>query len=228
MADDDDDMLFSSALPVEAFGVYSGETELELEGLVPAAAVRLTQDFDVQQSSLLWNAAVGLAQRWHEQHSALPAVGGLRVLELGAGLGLNSICLAAQGATVVATEVEPALSALRRSVARNCACWEGRGVVIVEELRWDGEEEWPASVAGGGPFDVVVGADLLYSRALRPPLLSTLRRVPMRHETAVVLAYEARGDEARSCLGVGGTRGCETQCTLVGGHAVIQRVCCCR
>ena len=31
MADDDDDMLFSSALPVEAFGAYSGETELELE-----------------------------------------------------------------------------------------------------------------------------------------------------------------------------------------------------
>ena len=187
-----DDYLFSPhALPVEAFGVFSGEAELLIEDVAPLD-VHITQTFG-EQSTLLWSSSVVLAQQWWRGGSSLPEVSGRRVLELGAGLGLNAVGLAAKGALVVATEVEPALSALRQSVARNRQCWAkagGTAAVEVCELRW-GE-------TGGEPFheafDVVVGTDLLYSRELRAPLLRTLQRV-VGPRTTVVLALEARGDE---------------------------------
>ena len=184
-----DDYLFFPP-PVEAFGVFSGETELVIEDVTPVD-VHLTQTFD-EQSTLLWSSSVVLARRWRGGGS-LPEVAGRRVLELGAGLGLNAMGLAAKGALVVATEVEPALSALRRSVARNRACWAkagGRAALEVCELRWGETEGEPLNEA----FDVVVGADLLYSRELRAPLLRTLQRV-VGPCTTVVLALEVRGDE---------------------------------
>ena len=185
-----DDDLFPSP-PVEAFGVFSGEAELLIEDVTPID-VHLTQTFG-GQSTLLWSSSVVLARQWWRGGGSLPEVAGRRVLELGAGLGLNAIGLAAKGALVVATEVEPALSALRRSVERNRACWAkagGRAAVEVCELRW-GETEGELF---NEAFDVVVGADLLYSRALRAPLLRTLQRA-VGPSTTVVLALEARGDE---------------------------------
>ena len=189
-----DDYLFSPhALPVEAFGVFSGEAELLIED-VAELDVHITQTFG-EQSTLLWSSSVVLAQQWWRGGGSLPEVAGRRVLELGAGLGLNAVGLAAKGALVVATEVEPALSALRRSVARNRACWAkagGSAAVEVRKLRW-GETEGLTEPFDEA-FDVVVGTDLLYSRELRAPLLRTLHRV-VGPRTTVVLALEARGDE---------------------------------
>ena len=189
-----DDYLFSPhALPVEAFGVFSGEAELLIED-VADLDVHITQTFG-EQSTLLWSSSVVLAQQWWRGGGSLPEVAGRRVLELGAGLGLNAVGLAAKGALVVATEVEPALSALRRSVARNRACWAkagGSAAVEVRKLRW-GETEGLTEPFDEA-FDVVVGTDLLYSRELRAPLLRTLHRV-VGPRTTVVLALEARGDE---------------------------------
>ena len=95
------------------------------------------------------------------------------MLELGAGLGLNAVGLAARGAAVVATEVEPALSAFRRSMARNRACWAKDGGSAAVEVS-----------SSSAP-------DLLYSRELRAPLLRMLHRVVAR----APLSLEARGDE---------------------------------
>jgi Predicted methyltransferase len=157
--------------------------------------VHIVQTFG-EESALLWRSAVVLAQQWplllssdgRSDGSALLA-DGQRVLELGAGLGLNAICLAARGASVVATEIEPALTALRESLARNRTCWEaGGGAISAVELRW-GE---PVQLSQR--FDCVVCADVIYSRPLRPLLLQTLRR-HVTEGTNLVLAFEVRGDE---------------------------------
>ena len=61
----------------------------------------------------LWPAARALA-------SALPEVAGLRVVELGCGLGVPSLVAAARGAEVTATDwAADAIELLRENAARN-------------------------------------------------------------------------------------------------------------
>ena len=70
----------------------------------------------------LWPAATALAE-------ALPDVGGLRVVELGCGLGVPSLVAAARGADVTATDwAEDAIELLRANAAQN-------GLGLVAEVR---------------------------------------------------------------------------------------------
>jgi len=217
--DDEPDMLFSDALPAEVVGAYSGATEVVVESVAPTD-VCIRQTFDAGgESTLLWSSAVVLAQRWAcNEDDSLPVVGrGSRVLELGAGLGLNAIGLAAMGAAVTATEIEPALTALRESVERNRACWEATGSVESIELRW-GEEPL---ISNGGPFDAVICADCIYSRPLRPLLLQTLRQV-CTEGTAVVFACEARGDEEAFVAEVAHALGARADCVYGPDDRTVQ------
>ena len=80
-------------------------------------------------------------------------VRGLRVLELGCGLGLPSIAAALGGADVLATDWAPeALDVTRRNADRNG--------VRVETLLADWSH--PASLLERAPFDLVLCADVLY------------------------------------------------------------------
>jgi predicted nicotinamide N-methyase len=61
----------------------------------------------------LWPAAIALA-------AALPEVAGLRIVELGCGLGVPSLVAAARGAEVTATDwAADAVELLRENAARN-------------------------------------------------------------------------------------------------------------
>ena len=103
----------------------------------------------------LWPAARALA-------AALPDVHGLRVVELGCGLGLPSLVAAARGAIVTATDWSPdAIELLRDNAARN-------GLAIRAEVR-DWREPWAAR------FDLALAADVLYERRNVEPLLERLR-----------------------------------------------------
>ena len=103
----------------------------------------------------LWPAAHALA-------AALPPVAGLRVVELGCGLGLPSLVAAARGADVTATDWAPdAVELLRRNAAAN-------GLDLTAEVR-DWRLPWPAR------FDLVLAADVLYERRNVEPLLDALR-----------------------------------------------------
>ena len=75
------------------------------------------------------------------------------MVELGCGLGLPSLAAALGGADVLGTDwAEEAVELLRRNAERN-------GVELrAERVRWD-EPEWLLAEA---PFDLVLGADLLY------------------------------------------------------------------
>lgn len=78
---------------------------------------------------------------------------GLRVLELGCGLGLPALTAALRGADVLATDwADEAIELLRRNAELN-------GVFLrVARVRWSE----PEPLLRAAPWDLVLGADLLY------------------------------------------------------------------
>ena len=194
-ADDDDCVLFSDALTPEVFGAYSAEAEVSISDAAPTV-LRMRQQIECDngsQSVLLWQSAVALSRSWWEGRVGLPKAADVRVLELGAGLGLCSLTAAALGASdVVATEIEPALTALQKSIESNSESQHADRITVAD-LPW-GDDDRAASL-GTRAWDVVIGTDLVYGARLHAPLLATLRRVLTPGVSTLVLAYEERGGE---------------------------------
>jgi predicted nicotinamide N-methyase len=96
----------------------------------------------------LWPSGVALAR-----HVAALELDGRRVLELGCGLGLPSLAAALGGSHVLATDwADDAIELLNRNAERN-------GVsLLTARVRW-GE---PEPLLRAAPWDLVLGADLLY------------------------------------------------------------------
>lgn len=100
-----------------------------------------------------WPSGLALAHHLAEH----PPAAGARVLELGCGLALPSVVAARAGAKVLATDGAPdavvfaahvlALNEVEAEVA--CADWARDGEALVRR----------------GPFDLVLAADVLYTRA---------------------------------------------------------------
>jgi predicted nicotinamide N-methyase len=112
---------------------------------------------------VLWPSAVALARE-----VARLDVDGLRLLELGCGLGLPSIVAALRGAQVLATDWSPdAVEVAARNAERN------RAPLETALAAW-GEA---SAVVDGAPWDLVLGADLLYERRNVEQLLDLLPRL---------------------------------------------------
>jgi predicted nicotinamide N-methyase len=113
--------------------------------------------------SVLWRSGVALAR-------AVSASGpvGLRVVELGCGLGAPSLAAALGGAEVLATDGDPEALDL---VARNARL---NGVQVeTATVDWAAPDELVAR----GPFDLVLASDVLYERGSVARLLKLLPRL---------------------------------------------------
>ena len=115
----------------------------------------------------LWPSALMLARRLIRT-----ALRGAAVLELGCGLGLPSIAAALAGGRVLATDWSPeAVEFARRNAAAN-------GVDLdVLVAAWGHPEE----LVDRGPWDLVLGADLLYEERNADALLEVLPRLVAAH-----------------------------------------------
>ncbi len=134
------------------------EEVLEIAGLTirvvkPANADHLISEADyVQDERLpywadLWPSARVLAATLLREHGQ-----GKRLLEMGCGLGLDTIAAMHAGFTVTSTDYyEDALHVARANARRNL----GRE----PEIRMVNWREWPEDL---GTFDVVIAADVLY------------------------------------------------------------------
>ncbi|WP_068829458.1 class I SAM-dependent methyltransferase [Pseudomonas sp. BMS12] len=113
-------------------------------------------------------------------------VQGLRILELGCGLGLSSLVLQRLGADITASDYHPLAETF---LARNATLNE---LPPLSYQRCDWAEEYPQL----GLFDLIIGSDLLYEPD-HPELLASFID---RHSTAaaeVLIADPRRGNTAR-------------------------------
>jgi predicted nicotinamide N-methyase len=141
----------------------------ELRVLQPEEAAELPDSGPVEWApvapywAVLWRSGVALARELDGLELA-----GLRVVELGCGLGVPSIAAARAGASVLATDASPeALAVVARSAREN-------GVPIeTAAVDWGEPEE----LVRRAPFDLVIAADVLYDRASVAQLLSLLPRL---------------------------------------------------
>ena len=111
----------------------------------------------------LWPSARALARRVGSR-----ALRGARVLELGCGLGLPSVAAALAGGRVLATDWSPAAIAFTERNARANGARLETAVVSWTE---------PDELAARGPWDLVIGSDLLYERRNLALVLAVLDRV---------------------------------------------------
>ncbi|KAG5179305.1 putative methyltransferase-domain-containing protein [Tribonema minus] len=139
-----------------------------------AGTVLIDQDFgDV--GSIVWDAEVVLAH--HLDATVSKSLRGMSVLELGAGTGLAGIVAARLGAHVVLTDQAKLLPQLQRNADANLTGEQSSatGTVTVTEVLWSAD---PADLAAlstathrGTPFlhhfDLVIGADIVYSDAMQ-------------------------------------------------------------
>ncbi len=141
----------------------------ELRVLQPADSAELPDEGSVEWAPIapywevLWRSGVALARELEGE-----PLRGLRVVELGCGLGMPSVVAARAGATVLATDVAPeALELVRRNA-------EANGVSVGAALA-----DWaePDELVGRAPFELALAADVLYERAAVAQLLSLLPRL---------------------------------------------------
>jgi predicted nicotinamide N-methyase len=103
---------------------------------------------------LLWESAIGLAQLLLEHY---PVLTGKRILELGCGVGLPGLVAAHLGADVWQTDHEQNALMLATVNARQ------NGVTNLQQFAADWRT-WAHSVR----YDLLLGADILYERAMHP------------------------------------------------------------
>lgn len=121
----------------------------------------------------LWPSGLALANRLAQR-----PLRGLRVVELGAGLGIPSLVAAAGGATVLATDW---YEAPLRFVAINA----GRAGLTVATMFVDWRDP-PQALLDQAPFDMVVAADVLYEPRNAQPLAALLPRLVADDGEAII------------------------------------------
>jgi predicted nicotinamide N-methyase len=140
-----------------------------LRVLQPAEAAELPDDGAVEWApiapywAVLWRSGVALARELDDE-----PLEGLRVVELGCGLGAPSLAAARRGARVLATdESAEALELVERSARANGVRLE------TAALDWAA----PDALLERAPFDLVLAADVIYERPAVALLLSLLPRL---------------------------------------------------
>ena len=150
-------------------------------------------------ASTVWDAGIVLAAHVYEreereasgqQKQERTSDDGARTcLDLGSGTGIVGLAAAASGVydRVVLTDLPSVLPLLEQNAERNRDAFAGTDVSAVS-LRWDDDRELHEVVRRFGPFDLIVGGDLLYRPQVVAPLLTALRALATTQTTVLLAA----------------------------------------
>jgi predicted nicotinamide N-methyase len=124
---------------------------------------------------------------------------GVRVLELGCGLGLPSLVAQRDGAEVLATDNErEALALLRRNARR--VLHHPMRTLLVDVL-----VELPEALVESAPFDLVLAGDVLYRSDLRDAFAAILPQlVAPGGEALIAFAWPGQADSIAEALAARG------------------------
>ena len=125
---------------------------------------------------VVWPAGIALAQEMSHFTFA-----GLKILEVGCGIGLSSLVLQRHGANITASDYHP----LAEEFLRFNSDLNGLPPIKFHNAPWAGPNPQL------GRFDLIVGSDLLYERG-HPALLSAFLARHTESATRVILADPGR------------------------------------
>eukprot|EP00191_Tetraselmis_sp_GSL018_P008901 CAMPEP_0177608816 /NCGR_PEP_ID=MMETSP0419_2-20121207/18690_1 /TAXON_ID=582737 /ORGANISM="Tetraselmis sp., Strain GSL018" /LENGTH=335 /DNA_ID=CAMNT_0019103565 /DNA_START=24 /DNA_END=1031 /DNA_ORIENTATION=- len=120
---------------------------------------------------------------------------GRRVLELGAGTGIAGIVAAICGAHVTMTDLPSIVPSIKANIDRNKLLMLSGGSASAEPLDWGGATPLPrARGADASAWDVIIGADLVYSADAVAPLAELLWRLGKESSPVFLMVHKSRGD----------------------------------
>lgn len=125
---------------------------------------------------VVWPAGIALAQQMSQF-----AFAGLKILEVGCGIGLSSLVLQRLGADITATDYHP----LAEEFLRLNSALNGLAPIKFHNAPWAGAN--PEL----GRFDLIVGSDLLYERG-HPALLAAFLADHSEAAAQVIVADPGR------------------------------------
>ena len=152
------------------------ETPPDLDALLDRAVQETPDSVDgIPYYAIVWPAAHGLAKHLWTLRDTLD---GLRVTELGCGLGLPSILAARLGAKVLATDFHPDTGQwLQHNAALN------RVTLGYAQLDWN---DCLADKPTPDPVPLVIGSDLLYETRHIPALVCAIDALCAPGGTALI------------------------------------------
>jgi predicted nicotinamide N-methyase len=162
--------------------------------------VLIGEDFtnDSCNGTRLWEAGMLLC-RYLEQQYGPKKLRGKRVLELGCGTGLVAFYCAKAGASVVACDNEPlVLELCRRNMEANRLTAKHLDCRLFD---WSNDEH--VAALQDRDFDLVIGADCVFSLSATQALCKCLSRVCKPNATVGFMSVETRDDAVTECFRAG-------------------------
>ncbi|KAF0688609.1 Aste57867_19782 [Aphanomyces stellatus] len=142
---------------------------------------------------LVWDAAVALADYLQAEATALGVSPATRALELGAGIGLVGMALAALGCKeVTLSDQRYCLPLLNMNATTNFTGANEALRPVVRELQWGTDDATTAT--NGRPMDLVVASDVLYNPSVFPKLVRTIAALASS-ETVLLMTHEIRNPD---------------------------------
>ncbi|ORZ40166.1 putative methyltransferase-domain-containing protein [Catenaria anguillulae PL171] len=162
--------------------------------LLPDLSVTLRQKSSVFIGGQIWDTSFVLSC-WFYARQALGKVdvGGLKICEVGAGIGLLSLTLGALDAHVTTTDLAEVVPILQGNLDLNPAISRS---VVAHAVDWGDANAPPPP---GYPFDLIVACDCIYSEVSSSDLALCLARL-CSPKTVVYVVSEVRNESIQAAF----------------------------
>ncbi|XP_023934853.1 protein N-lysine methyltransferase METTL21D [Bicyclus anynana] len=172
--------------------------EIDIE--VCLKTLKIFQKLEGDVNCVVWDASLVLAKYLETMCQSKPDfLSGVRVLELGSGLGVVGLTAATLGAQVTLTDLPEALPLLRLNITENkTKIGSMGGYAIAESLVWGDKN----SDIHKQEFDMIVLADCVYYEDAIDPLIETLQCLnnTIKKKPTIYLTQELRDSEIQKKL----------------------------